>query len=362
MSETEITEEVMKYIQGFISTDSLLFIGSGISAAEGISGMPKLGKTLKKLMPDKINESDNKLNLQKKWERIDSGLSSGEGLESVLLKEIGNISAINDELLNMIKDVSWSLIFNDDQLVLNDFLYGDRTLRLSEFIKKFNYENDQLFIITTNYDRLIEYALDDLNITVNTLFSDGALPRFDKNSALKRDQNYTIIKNKLRPQKRYAYALLLKPHGSISWMENKKNGSVVSSLSLSNKNPCIITPGGTKYQQGYKFPFNQIIPLMNDQINSKNRYIFLGYGFNDTHLENQLREPTNRKKPWLIITKYLPDNHEILDQLDDYVLIKQSTDPTKGSTIIYKKNNILNTYESEDELWDIKCLTEKILW
>lgn len=362
MNDTEITEELMRHIQSFISTDSLLFIGSGISVAEGIAGMPKLGDTLKQLVPNKINESDNKLNLQKKWKKIDEGLSSGAGLESVLLKEIGDISGTNDELLNMIKDVSWLLIFRNDQQVLDDLLYSDRTLRLTKFIKRFNYDNDQLFIITTNYDRLIEYALDDLNITVNTLFSDGALPRFDKNSALKRDQNYIVSKNKLRPQKRYAYALLLKPHGSISWMENKKNGSIVSSLSLSNKSPCIITPGGTKYQQGYKFPFNEIIPLMNDQINSKSQYIFLGYGFNDAHLENQLREPTNRKKPWLIITKSFPDNHEILDQLDDYVLIKQSTGITKGSTVIYKKNNILKKYETEDELWDIQCLTEKILW
>lgn len=361
MNDTEITDELMRYIQGFISTDSLLFIGSGISAAEGIAGMPKLGETLKKLVPDKINDSDNKQDLQKKWKRIDKDLSSGAGLESVLLKEMDNISRTNDELLNMIKDISWSLIFKNDQQVLDDLLRGNRTLRLSKFIKKFNYENGQLFIITTNYDRLVEYALDDLNITVNTLFSDGALPRFDKNSALKRDQNYVLSRNRFRPQKRYAYALLLKPHGSISWMENKKNGNIVSSLSLSNKSPCIITPGGTKYQQGYKFPFNQIIPLMNDQINSKNRYIFLGYGFNDAHLENQLREPTNRKKPWLIITKSFPDNHEILNQLDDYVLIKQSAETTKGSTIIYKKNNILQKYETEDELWDIQCLTEKIL-
>lgn len=361
MIDTKIPQDLMIHIQNFISTDSLLFIGSGISAAEGISGMPELAQALRESVPQIIDKSNNKYNLAQKWDPIEQRLFSGEGLESVLLKEISDNGSLNEEILSIIKEVSWSLIFKDDQSVLNKILEGSKTLRLSTFMDKFNHKNGQLCIITTNYDRLVEYALDDLNITVNTLFSDGALPRFDKNSALERGQTYSVVGRKYRQQKRNDYALLLKPHGSISWMKNEKNGSIVSSLSLSNKSPCIITPGGTKYKQGYSFPFNEIIPLMNTKINEKIQYIFIGYGFNDAHLENQLRNPQNRTKPCLIITKYLSDNHEILNLLENYVLIKESTNNEEATTIIYKKGKNVKKFECKDSLWDIQCLAEKIL-
>ncbi|QEA58257.1 hypothetical protein FGL74_00395 [Leuconostoc koreense] len=361
MNDKKIPEELLIHIQSFISTDSLLFIGSGISAAEGISGMPGLAQELRKSVPQVIDQSCDKYNLAQKWKPIEQKLSSGEGLESVLLEEMNDNGPLNEEILSIIKNISWSLIFKDDQNVLNSVLEGSKTLRLSTFMDKFNHKNGQLCIITTNYDRLVEYALDDLNITVNTLFTDGALPRFDKNSALERGQTYSVVDRKYRQQKRNDYALLLKPHGSISWMKNKKNGSIVSSLSLSNKSPCIITPGGTKYIQGYNSPFNEIIPLMNTEINERNKYIFIGYGFNDAHLENQLRNPQNRRKPCLIITKYLSDTHEILNLLENYVLIKESTSDEKSTTIIYKKDKNVKKFKSEDTLWDIQCLAEKIL-
>ena len=67
----------------------------------------------------------------------------------------------------------------------------------------------------------------------------------------------------------------------------------------------IITPGLNKYHKGYSSPFDVHRSKANDAIDAAERYIIIGYGFNDDHLETHLVRQLQRGKPALIVSRSL---------------------------------------------------------
>ena len=150
-----------KTVQNFFQEGTLTIVGSGLSMSEGIPGMGALADTLIKDVPSHIDKADDTTN----WEQIAKLLGDGIDLESAL-HQTPATSAVE----KVISRVTSNFIRFYEKRTLSNLLSGSHTLRFSDYVEHFNIRNTGIKVITTNYDRLIEFACEQKELRVNTLF------------------------------------------------------------------------------------------------------------------------------------------------------------------------------------------------
>ena len=154
-------DEVKKHIQDFFSNDTVTIVGSGLSAAEGIPGMGGLADELRTKMPAKLSTDDDR----EVWKKVVEKLDAGIGLEKSLQEVQVNIS-----IEDAIRSVTGEFIYLAEKKIIDEMINSGRTLRFSDYIKRFNIDQNGMAVITTNYDRLIEYACEYVGIPADTMF------------------------------------------------------------------------------------------------------------------------------------------------------------------------------------------------
>lgn len=287
-------DELKRIIQEFFQENTVTIIGSGLSLAEGVPGMYALAKELLSQIPKLLSDpSDVDI-----WSKIERNLRSGTGLEQAL-HDTKPTSTIEE----LIRKITAQYIGKAEMDVLSDIVRNNKELRFSKYLKHFNIRNTGLVVITTNYDRLIEYACEANGIRVDNLFVGKFLARFEPEQS-----KYMFCKNLVkRGGKTVAEfaprVTVFKPHGCLSW-------HMVDGIPFSISQPCfddalIITPGVNKYKEGYNTPFDTHRTKANAAIDSAQRYIIIGYGFGDDHLETHLVRQLQNGKPALILTRSL---------------------------------------------------------
>lgn len=134
-------------------------------------------------------------------------------------------------------------------------------------------------IFTTNYDLLIEQALEDHLIPFYDGFVGSRKPFFDP---------YTIEHDNLPPQ----WARLWKIHGSINWrsdigdhtLEHKWN---VWRTNAQDGGDVVIHPSHLKYEQSRKMPYLAMMDRLRKFLSTpSSALIIVGYSFNDKHLND----------------------------------------------------------------------------
>lgn len=329
-------ETIQEHIQSFFDEGTVIIIGSGLSCAEGLPGMGSLAEELKDKISEIVSEEDKNI-----WQNIKTELDNETDLESTLLK-----IPPSESLEKQIKKVTYDYIYESDYGVYKDIIENNRKLRLTSLINKFQLETYPLNIITTNYDRLIEYSCESLEIQVDNMFFGKYLPKLDiKNSKESLDR----IKNGRKIS--LSKVNLYKPHGCLNW--KKINEALVYSQYKDIGDPHIITPGTNKYFNGYQTPFDINRELSNMCIDEAKRYIFIGYGFNDQHLETRLRAEKNLKKPILILTRSFTSSINELLEKNSHIMGVQYEEPGKSKVIWRDRNESV-----EGNYWDIKDLIE----
>ena len=196
-------------------------------------------------------------------------------------------------------------IGNEETKVLFDIIRNNRELRFSKYLNHFNIRNNGLTVITTNYDRMIEYACEISNIRVDNLFIGKYFARFEPEQS-----KYMFCKGLAKRGGKNvaefsARVTVLKPHGCLSW--HMIDGVPYSIPQASFDDSLIITPGINKYKEGYNVPFDTHRAKANAAIDNAQRYIIIGYGFGDDHLETHLVRQLKNGKPALILTYSLSD-------------------------------------------------------
>jgi hypothetical protein len=152
--------------------------------------------------------------------------------------------------------------------------------------------------------------------------------------------------------------LIFKPHGSLDWYV--RNGTPVFHAStLTEATRLIITPGNNKFRNGYESPFDHHRNRANEAIDKASRYLILGYGFNDDHLETHLTPAIKNGKPTLVITRSLsPKVEELAKSYTNVIAIEEHTDQgVNGTNIIIDKVS----YFFNCNLWDLKEFITEIL-
>ena len=336
--------DIKTIIQNFFQENTITIVGSGLSVAEGIPGMGLLAIELQEKIPQKISKKADKDN----WEAISNRLKAGEGLEEALQNEKAT-SVIEEK----IRETTVAFIREAERAVLNSVLLGDSRFRFSDYIQRFNIRNNGLTIITTNYDRLIEYSCELDGIRVDTLFVGRYVSQFSPD-----ESKYSFYRAvyKSRGQSRVEYSpkvTILKPHGCMSWYQIDNRAR---SIPLLEKNNClVITPGTNKYRQGYNEPFDTHRARANAAIDSALRYIIIGYGFGDDHLETHLLRQLRSNKPALIFTRSL--SIKALDIVKECKNVIAISCRDNGTVVITKDSEY---FFADINLWDIREMIKEV--
>lgn len=289
-------DEVKKIIQDFFQENTVSIIGSGLSLAEGIPGMPKLALELQSRIPALLSDpSDVDI-----WSKIATNLTSGVGLEQAL-HNTKPTATIEEH----IRRITAEYIGKAEADVLIDIIRNNKELRFSKYLRHFNIRNNGLVVVTTNYDRLIEYACEANGIRVDNLFVGRFLARFEPDQC-----KYMFCKNLARRGSKTVAEFsprvtVFKPHGCLSW--HMIDGIPYSIPHAPFDDTLIITPGINKYKEGYNAPFDTHRAKANAAIDDAQRYIIIGYGFGDDHLETHLVQQLKNGKPALILTHSLSE-------------------------------------------------------
>lgn len=278
-------EEIFKTIQEYITDVPLILIGTGASIPVGIPGMGKLSKYL-------LDNLDSKYSSRRNWISISNKLKSGVDLESALTSY-----HLESDLLNDIKKLTWELVSNSDlKLFYEKVLFG-RELPLSMLLDKLLQPNQQhLDILTTNYDRYIEYCCDQIGIEIDNRYF---------GMYLKKTSHHELNKRKI--------VNLLKVHGSLdSFCDLKTNESVSVPLQEKIPNgfiPEIITPGSDKYEAILTASTSRDILYNADTlINRATNFLCIGYGFNDSQIQEKIITKIKLGTPIVVVTKSLTEN------------------------------------------------------
>jgi hypothetical protein len=264
-----------KLLQEHLGDGLVLVVGSGLSCAEGVPGMGALGHHLVTHIPASLSPEDTTL-----WEDI-YPLIESEGLEAALLKH-----APTPSLEAAIVQSTGDFIAASEANIIAEVFNNTRTLRLTKLIPHLLKPGTGIPIVTTNYDRLAELACEEAGLGVDTMFCGHFAARLDPEESYWSFCRHVQLVRKSVRYKFAPKANVFKPHGSLDWYHREGNPvRYAGTLPLPR---LIITPGLNKFRSGYESPFDKHREKGNDAIDKAHRFLIIGYGFNDDHLETHL--------------------------------------------------------------------------
>jgi hypothetical protein len=335
-------------LQDHLQEGLLLVAGTGLSIAEGIPGMQQLAEHLKNVIPEKLISAPDP-----RWSDIVATMDAGDHLEAAM-----NKVTLRGTTVEAIVAATAELISKNEQALFRRVLTGKRELPFTLFAKHLFKSCRQFHLITPNYDRLIEFATEAAGVGVDTRFF-GYLHGISspKRSADAHRESYISGRNSaFRPM---PCLCVHKPHGSLDWYE--VNGKLVKCPIDIGKVPVIITPGASKYRESFRWAFDDQRTSGNKAATNATRLMFLGYGFNDDHLEQYLCPGLRLAKPSVIMAKELTANAQkvVENSVGIDVLALCAVSATDHRTrIVSSKGDAIIVNE---ELWNLEGFNKEVL-
>lgn len=260
-------DQVIELAQKCLSDVPVIVLGSGASRSYGVGGMSELGDCLKtNVMP--IDDDE-----QKTWERFIADIQDKGDLEGALHRV-----ALPPSLELRVVEETRKLLLRDDQSVFSKIANGMLRLALSDLLRHLlRTANPHIIVVTTNYDRLAEYAADQAGVAHHAGFSHGYWRTFSE---------FPVGKS---PQ----WVEILKVHGSLDWFFDANQNPVALPDALpppTGFTPVMVTPGIGKYQRTHDDPFRTIITKADAAFAAAHSIFSVGYGFRDNHIQPKMRK------------------------------------------------------------------------
>lgn len=334
-------------LQGWFTQGLVTIVGSGMSCACGLPSMADLADALCQQIPARASGNDLKT-----WEKIDSALKSGGSLESTL----GQIT-VDSSLLHLIVAITADVIGKKEIPALLTQANGELP-PLSRLILLVATPGLRSVIITTNYDRLIEFAAERALVGIDVGFHGQYWGTYDH--AISRDMFWTgkqsskrnLIRKQYRP-----HISLHKVHGSVDWYDSL--GKPIRSCVPLDLPRLMVTPGCSKYRKGYDLPFDGIRDRANTEIDQATHYLILGYGFHDDHLETHLRKQIEEGKRCLVMARTLSKNAlEIVQANANVIALERTVSAGEEGTRIWRGPN--ETILKSMALWNLDTFLKEI--
>lgn len=324
-----------KLIQNYLKETPLILVGSGNSCACGIPGMSGIAQEL-------ISKLDSDYSTDTQWQKFKQNIQSGLDLEAALV----NVDCCPDLIQSICKCI-WEYITKYDLDLFRKIAHRTTDIGMGDLLKYLMETHPQkINVITTNYDRVIEYGCDLYDVEVDTYSKGMYKQHLDVNS----DHRARVVK-------------LLKIHGSLDWFEDERGRTISIPLQSEIPDgmiPKIISPGDLKYRKILVgTPYRDILGEMDRLIKQASCYLCIGYGFNDEQIQELIFMEAEKGKPIVIVTKKLLDSpkQKVISHAKNYIIIEQD-DVLTFSSISTNEGNI----KIEDELWSVVGLTNRILY
>lgn len=162
-------------------------------------------------------------------------------------------------------------------------------------------------IFTTNYDLLMEQALEDLEVPYFDGFVGSRRSFFDLRA----------VEDNLIPTH---WSRLWKIHGSINWYQEKIEGQkkVYRSSEIKKNASHLIYPSHLKYEESRKMPYLALIDQLSKFIRKKSSLLILsGYSFHDAHLNDAIINAL-KANPTAMVLGLMHGRYEITDDDDNH--------------------------------------------
>ena len=280
-----------KQLQIWTNQIPLIILGSGASVPFGLPSMWTLGDYIKKNVvltdPDDIAQ----------FEEFKNHFDKDGNLESTLLS-----LQLRENVLHQIVINTWEIV-NKIDIQLYNRLASNFDFPLKNLISYLlDSAGRKLSIVTTNYDRLAEYASSLSKGLLCTGYSQNYFGHFSPQ----------IHTNNLTSMSGYSGQVnIWKVHGSLDWFNLNGQESIQMPLQHSipiDSKPLIVTPGLSKYLETHNEPYRTIFTQADIAIETARGYLCIGYGFNDVHVQPKLIAQIKANKPIIVLAKEITDN------------------------------------------------------
>ncbi len=335
-------EMIAKLAQRYVADCPAVILGSGLSIPYNLPSMADLANEL----IDRIKIDDEK------WMQFSDRLNETKDLEKTL-HEI----ELNELLLARVVEETWAFTNERDLTVYYKLIANPTDLELSRLFKYLlRIANPRVSVITTNYDRLAEYAADLAEANACTGFSSGWIQRFLPDESLSRSKgSYSHSQGQID---------IWKVHGSLDWFADATGDPIAIPLASKlpdNCKPLIVTPGVSKYREVHKDPFRTVMARADKALQEARCYLCVGYGFNDEHVQPILIKRVHRDKiPIVVVTKCLTSaaRQLLLDNPCQKFLILEEKD---GGTNVYHPDAPKGDYLPDHSIWEFSNFLNMLL-
>ena len=328
---------------------------------------PRFGMSaLKEELAERVTPDCEVPERECQWTNVLDSLADGKDLETALN------DVTNNSLLRKITNATGRFISLIDREHALRIANGDAAWPASRFFKRLVDtlpEGDPiLHVLTPNYDTLFEHAADAIGIRYTNGFHGGLERRTDWSAA----DRSMLLGRRVNRRGRLAtihkprkHVRLYKVHGSLNFFFHRD--TVVENNSWMWDAPwfarrVMITPGLSKYQtlQNYR---RELLTDADAAIEGASHFLFLGYGFNDAHLEAYIKQKLiTQACNGLIVTKESNSRIESLLRKAPNLWLVCNThgDDMDGTRILNKRYAGWLTIPTK-RLWDIGTFTTEIL-
>ncbi|PRC94421.1 SIR2 family protein [Solimicrobium silvestre] len=342
-------DALKKELQAIFSDGLVTIVGSGLSCAEGLPGMGALATELASKVPSAIPDADKST-----WTAIEACLTS-DGLEGALLKH-----APTDNIESVVIKITAAFVLLKEQEVMTACMNGTRKLKIANLFPHISAANPKIaHIITTNYDRLIEFAAESEGWGVDSMMVGRYWGKHDPDLSDKLMVKSLSNGNKGTVRLLYRnHVKLFKPHGSLDWF---MAGDTPMTCSMAfPSDPLIITPGAGKYKKGYGQPFDAHRERGNAAIDSASSILCIGYGFNDDHLQTHLSPKLKGGTKALLLTRDLSTTaRAIVVQSSNCIALVSCADAASPGTIVVRGTT--ETLIPNMQWWDVENFVKGVL-
>ena len=283
-------------MQGYLENSPLIVLGSGASVPYGLPSMSSLAECIKS--SDIVKDDPN-------YGAFCASLSS-EGLE----KAIDSVS-LNEATINAIRTITWENVNSCDLNYLKSNAFSSPESLVKLFEKVIAPTPNKAVVVTTNYDRLPDYAADGIGASSITGFEGTYIKKLEL-------PNSSVTTKRVRGRERIVE--IWKVHGfSFPLLQEKPAGF----------SPLIVPPGKDKYSSTHNEPYRSIISEADKAFTTAGAYLCVGYGFNDEHIQPKLLAQIANGKPIVVLVRTMTDackHHIIGAGIRKYLIFERSDD------------------------------------
>jgi hypothetical protein len=269
-----VEQLVPELAQACVAAAPVIVLGSGASIPYGLPGMGALSDHLISSDPPLPDTEHSHA-----WGTFVTEARRAD-LETVLTSV-----RLPEALTRHVVDATWDLIAAADLRAFEAVVRDQQHLVLTRFLRHLLASTHaELDVVTTNYDRLAEYAADAGELCHCTGFGHGHLRFRQKEYPLRFMQNRKAART----------VNIWKVHGSLDWFQGPAGtaplGLPLMPIRLTGYSPLIVTPGIEKYRITHDEPFRTILASADRALQQARGYVCIGYGFNDRHIQPKLIE------------------------------------------------------------------------